>query len=120
MKVRAVIIVALLAAACGSDQPSGPPIAFPGSVTTIIDGRQIAVVGYLVDDGDSVRVCETLAESYPPGCGGSWATVTALDTAQVAGIAAEGSVRWTDYPVELVGETVGGALRYLRHVALTD
>ena len=108
----------VLAVAAGGNEPAGPPSAFPGSVTTSTDGREVAVVGYIFDDGSSVRVCEALAESYPPQCGGSSATVVGLDTASVDGISAEGNLSWTDFPVELVGETAGGSLRYLRHVAL--
>ena len=113
----ALVALAGLLAAC-SDEPVGPLIAYPGSVTTITDGREIAVVGHIFDDGNSVRVCEALAESYPPQCGGSSATVVGLDTSSVDGIATEGDYRWTDFPVELVGETTGGTLRYLRHAAL--
>lgn len=112
------VVVAMLLPAC-NDEPAGPPIAFPGSVTTLADGREIAVVGYLLDDGESVRVCEALAESYPPQCGGSSAAVVDLDSSGVDGVSVDGSVRWTGFPIELVGVTDGGTLRYLRHAALS-
>ena len=41
-----------------------------------------------------------------------------MDTLGVDEISVEGTVRWTDFPVELVGMTAGGTLRYLRHAAL--
>ena len=76
------------------------------------------MVGFLVADGERVRVCEALAESFPPQCGGASATIIDLDPATVDGISVEGEVQWTDFPIELLGETTGGTLRYIRHVRL--
>lgn len=112
--MRWLVALALLAA-CAAETP----IALPGAVTTIADGREIAVVGYLVDDGSVVRVCEGLAESYPPQCAGERAEIIALDTASFDGISSAGEVRWTDFPIELRGLTESGRLRYVRHVALS-
>ncbi|MEX2211191.1 MAG: hypothetical protein WD689_05450 [Gaiellaceae bacterium] len=65
--------------------------------------------GYLVDTGREVRLCDALAESYPPQCGGESFRVEgelgAVDWSEAQG------VRWTDRPVLLRGEIEDGALR---------
>lgn len=64
--------------------------------------------GYLVDAGEGVRLCEALAESFPPQCGGRSLRVEG-PLPDVAWSEAEG-VRWTDGQVELRGEVEDGTL----------
>ena len=65
--------------------------------------------GFLVDTGAELRLCEALAESYPPQCGG--------ESLLVEGEPPDGEwseaqgVRWTDEQVTLRGEVEDGVLR---------
>ena len=61
-----------------------------------------AVTGLLFDDGSGLRLCESLAESFPPQCPGPDVSITNPD-AVVADFTVEGGVRWTDRPVVLYG-----------------
>ena len=65
--------------------------------------------GFLVDAGGEVRLCDALAESYPPQCGGESLTVEG-ELPPVEWTEAQG-VRWTDAPVTLRGEEEDGVLR---------
>jgi hypothetical protein len=65
--------------------------------------------GYLVDSGGVVRLCDALAESYPPQCGGDSLPVEGRLTG-IAWSEAQG-VRWTDEQVVLRGEVEDGVLR---------
>lgn len=71
-----------------------------------------AIQGFVFADGDGIRLCEALAESFPPQCGGASLTVDSasvddLDLGDVPLAFAQG-VNWTDAPVTLFGELVDG------------
>ena len=78
----------------------------------------IAVKGFVFDDGSGMRLCETLAESFPPQCGGPSIAVEGLALADVQEYATdeepvlntEQGVSWTDQHVTLLGELVGDVL----------
>ncbi len=65
--------------------------------------------GFLVDDGATVRLCDALAESYPPQCGGASLLVEGR-LPRVEWSEAQG-VRWTAAQVGLRGEVEDGVLR---------
>lgn len=65
--------------------------------------------GFLVDSGGEVRLCDALAESYPPQCGGDSLRVEG-ELPQVRWSEAQG-VRWTDEQVLLRGEVEDGVIR---------
>jgi hypothetical protein len=65
--------------------------------------------GFLVDAGDAVRLCDALAESYPPQCAGESLLVEG-DLPKVDWSETEG-VRWTDGQVTLRGKVSDGILR---------
>lgn len=123
--MRALAIVLLLAlAACapgGASSPSvpkahtGEPVLVivagdPGdagiSVAEALGHRQtddiVAVTGALFVAADgSVLLCDAIAESFPPQCGGERILVDGLDLASVAFETANG-VRWAE-SVKLLG-----------------
>ena len=126
MRVRGLVVLvafALVTAACGggSDkgEGSGPEITTelivdPGAVAGLDDGTEAVTQGILVIDGET-RVCELLAESFPPQCAGDFALVADLQTDTVVALqspddpTAEG-VMWTTYPLAVVGTVEGGVL----------
>ena len=126
-----VVLLALVAAGCGTggDEPSptaGPPAAtsatpssgaaIPGGGLSVDEALAsklegpLMVAGFLVAAGDEVRLCSALAESYPPQCGGSSLLVEGLNLATVEGLQMEGVVSWTDERFSVLGDVRDGVL----------
>lgn len=127
MRTLLLLPLALLAlAACGGadevePQPQSvvPPTsaglgAGPGiSIEEALaagSGETLLVSGNLLADGEEVRLCSALAESFPPQCGGPQIRVEGLTLAEVDGLMTEGAVSWTDRPIQLLGEVEGDSL----------
>lgn len=70
----------------------------------------IAVQGFLYDDGSGPVLCEVLAESFPPQCGGASIPVSGHEEAIDVPIVAEQGVTWTDQTLILYGEVIEGTL----------
>lgn len=73
-------------------------------------GGVIAVQGFLFDDGSGPVLCDALAESFPPQCGGDSLPVSGHEEAVDVPIISEQGVTWTDQPVVLLGEYIDGTL----------
>ncbi len=69
-------------------------------------GEPFAVGGFLVVTDGEARLCEALAESYPPQCGGRSLRVDG-DVSEYL-TQAEGSVSWNDNRVVLLGSVTDG------------
>ena len=101
-----------------ADDPSGgqDAIDLPADLgdVTIADlldggpGGTVTVAGFIVATGDDVRLCEALAESFPPQCGGLSIPVEGFGEIELEGLPSEGDVTWSDFPITLQGEVVGG------------
>jgi hypothetical protein len=76
-----------------------------------IDGA-FELRGFFFVDETGARLCELLAESFPPQCGG--ASVPVGDFAVDLALNSESGVSWTDEVVYLEGELVGGVFQPLR------
>jgi hypothetical protein len=70
----------------------------------------IAVLGFVVQDDLGIRLCEALAESMPPQCGGASIEVANLDTVDPDELVTAQGVTWTDLPVTIIGQIVDGVL----------
>lgn len=70
----------------------------------------IAVSGFIVADAAGVRLCEALAESFPPQCGGPSILLEGLEQIDPDELSTEGDVSWTDYAVTVFGELIDGTL----------
>lgn len=105
--------VSVAASGCGEDEPddvastSVEPTVI--TVTELIDrqgtsreGENVLVDAVLFDDGSGLRMCEALAESYPPQCAGRSLTVRNPGFVDVEMDTAQG-IRWTDGSVWLLG-----------------
>jgi len=68
----------------------------------------LAVKGFVVSDDDGPRLCELLAESLPPLCGGAWIELARIDMIDPDEFNESQGVTWTDGTVTLVGEIVNG------------
>ncbi len=105
-----------------NDTPGGEPQDLPApgvdeepvAVLSIADAAgasgQVTVTGFLVDVAGESRLCEALAESFPPQCGGASVTLTSLDQIDPDDLKTEGDVTWTDNAVSVFGEMVDGTL----------
>ena len=57
----------------------------------------VTVTGSLFVDADgTVRLCDAMAESFPPQCGGARIVVEGLDLEAVDDLQAEGDVSWAE------------------------
>lgn len=97
-----VILVAL--ATCGDDETSGTGAGVDATVGT-------SVTGYLVAfPGQPMRLCEALAESQPPQCGGAPTVIAGLDLSEINGLEEANDVEWTNAPISLLGDLADGVL----------
>lgn len=113
----AAALLPSLLAACGGDAPSVSAGANPGDpVLVIADGAisepgmsvadalghqatddLVTVSGALfVDPDGTVRLCDAIAESFPPQCGGERIVVEGLDLDAIADLQTEGDVSWAE------------------------
>ena len=117
--LAATFALAVLLSACGdsgggSATPSGPAATDP--VLVIADGAinepgmsvadalghqatddLVTVSGALfVDPDGTVRLCDAIAESFPPQCGGERIVVEGLDLDLIANLQTEGDVSWAE------------------------
>lgn len=108
----------------GGDLPTAPPQDsgdapqssgfVVGDGLSIVDavayeGNEIiAVHGYVVITPQQALLCETLAESYPPQCGGLNLTVTNPEATGSDGVLLEdGGTQWSPEVVVLLGHIAG-------------
>lgn len=93
------------------DPDTGDPIVrgLPISqvLETQIDGG-FAIRGYYYDDGTGPRLCETLAESFPPQCAGPAIPLDLNGNPPPDGVVTSQGVSWTDTEVEIIGQVVDG------------
>jgi hypothetical protein len=122
MRHLALLLILLVLAACTAGQSpddSPPPTTEPGDEWTLVvaddaavDGPGISVAealthgptddmvlvtGALFIDADgTVQLCDAIAESFPPQCGGERLAVTGLDPADVPDLQDANGVRWAE------------------------
>jgi hypothetical protein len=94
------LAVAVALAGCGSDESE--PRGAPPTATTPI-ARETEFTGYLVQSGGETRICDALAESYPPQCGGRSYRLVGFDAGAVQGVEQANGVSWTEQQVTLRG-----------------
>jgi len=85
--------------------PPGVPVATVAS--TPIDGGFV-ISGFYFDNGTGARLCEALAESFPPQCGGASVPFDNTAGADLGVLSIEQAVTWSDQPVLVEGSMVDG------------
>ena len=75
-------------------------IAYEGSLP-------VAVHGYIVRTSTAVQLCEVLAESFPPQCGGASLNLDNADAIDDVLLVEEGDVQWSPDIVILIGTVTG-------------
>lgn len=99
----------------GDDVVTGDGMVVDGGLTvadalsTDADGV-IAVKGFVVAKGDDIRLCDALAESFPPQCGGESVKLDSLDAIDPDELKSEGDTQWTDNVQTVFGELNDGVL----------
>ena len=68
----------------------------------------LAIQGFVVADADGARLCDLLAESLPPQCGGDHVGLSGLDGIDPTLLKDAQGVQWTDLPITLFGEIIDG------------
>lgn len=109
------LLVALVACAAPIPAPDDPVLvisdgAADAPAMSVADairqragGEVVAVSGALfVTAGRTVLLCDAIAESFPPQCGGERIRVQGVDLASIPGLQTEGEVSWAE-AVTLLG-----------------
>jgi hypothetical protein len=79
------------------DPGDGPGISVADALTHGPTDDIVTVSGALFVDADgTVLLCDAIAESFPPQCGGDRMEVTGLDLATVADLQEANGVRWAE------------------------
>jgi hypothetical protein len=118
-----LLSIAILALpACGSGQPAedpatpspaaraaGPGISVQEALASKL-GVPLLVRGYVVAAGGEIRLCDALAESYPPQCGVASLVVEGVALDELPGVTTAEGVTWSEREVELLGRVEGGVL----------
>ena len=113
-----VAIAGVVAAACsegardlgpGPISGVGPGISIDEVLITDLKGP-LLINGLLHIENGQVRLCESLAESFPPQCGGRFLVVKGLDLLKMDGLTREGSVTWSERSVQILGTVEGEEL----------
>lgn len=84
-----------------TSEPEDPPI----TVGALFDGegaRSTRLLGSVLWDNTSARVCSALMESFPPQCGAPWMVIANPEGLRVE-LTSERTVKWTDSPAVLEG-----------------
>ncbi len=82
-------------------------VAVADVAATPIDGPFV-MSGFWLDDGTGPRLCEALAESFPPQCGGASVPLDLRGAAAPDGLQQEGEVQWSEEPTSVEGQVVDG------------
>lgn len=71
---------------------------------------EVVVEGPLWADGADVRLCDAMAESYPPQCPSGYIKVRGLDLETIEALNEASGIHWTDDAVRLTGTLEGDVL----------
>ncbi|MGH2428415.1 MAG: hypothetical protein ACRDGV_05945 [Candidatus Limnocylindria bacterium] len=87
----------------GADRPDGPGLSVSDAIATAGSGDRVVVTGALFADPEgTVRLCEAIAESFPPQCGGARLVVEGLDLDAIPDLEEANGVRWSE-SAQIVG-----------------
>ena len=118
------IAIALVLGGCSDSTAFSPTTAVPppasgqmlagsglsvAEVLAATNPDPIAVRAYLFVAGDgSARLCDGIAESFPPQCAGAAIPVVGLPSELREGLEGAAGRRWSDGPLQLIGTLSAG------------
>lgn len=76
------------------------------AVAAGIDGGFL-MSGFYLAVGGEARLCESLAESFPPGCGGTSILLDPAEAPEGVATTTEGDVTWSEQPISVEGQIDG-------------
>jgi hypothetical protein len=100
----------------GSEPPAASEVMSVEEAVASGAAGLVTVRGFLLAaDGEPVKLCAALAESYPPQCGVASLVVEGLDLSTVEGLTTPtepdyAHTSWTDAEIRLTGELDDGVL----------
>lgn len=106
-------ILLMMVASCGGDSDAEARVLSISEAAEGSPGDLATVEGFIVADSENIRLCEALAESFPPQCGGNFFVLTDFDASAFPQIfSTSRDVIWTDEAQDVVGFLeVGGVIR---------
>jgi hypothetical protein len=99
----------------GGDASYAACLRFPAEEVTVVEALDrgsgdVAVRGSLFVEGDDVRLCDGLAESYPPQCPGPHLRLEGFSAEALEGLTRAGAVAWSEEPTIVRGRLSGTTL----------
>jgi len=106
----------------GGDAPASSGFIVDGgldiSEAIAYEGTEVvAVRGFFVSEGTAARLCEALAESFPPQCGGVSVVVTNPEALSDVLLIEQGDTQWSEGYVTVLGTIVDGELTVASNVS---
>lgn len=106
----------------GSDAPASSGFIVDGgldiSEAIAYEGTEVvAVRGFFVSEGTAARLCEALAESFPPQCGGVSVVVTNPEALSDVLLIEQGDTQWSEGYVTVLGTILDGELTVASNVS---
>ncbi len=110
--------VVVLAAGCGGErsEPNPPAANATGPALTVAEALEahaegpLLVRGFVYAGEGDLRLCDALAESYPPQCSGASIRVEGVSLSEFDGVEMAEGVSWTKAAVKILGDLENGAL----------
>jgi len=99
----------LLPGGDSSGMPAGDGLTVSGALAADAAGP-LMVRGFYVDSGSGPMLCEALAESFPPQCGGASIPLGDLSAVDPDSIQTNQGTSWSDDAVFVLGEIIDGVL----------
>ena len=93
----------------GGDEDEGQPRALTVAEALKADERQMRVKGAVLAREEDVRLCDALAQSFPPQCGAPSLRLVGFDMTSAEGMQEAGTVRWAEN-ISVVGTRSGDTL----------
>ena len=87
----------------------GGGLTVPEALATDATGV-IAVQGFYFDDGSGPRLCEALAESFPPQCGGASLALGEIGDLDLGQLQNNQGITWSNVSIVILGELANGVL----------
>lgn len=113
---RALLLLVLLLAGCGGSEASSEPRTVDPATALVLNGEEVIVRGYFAHEPGTIlpRMCNALAESYPPSCGMPSLPVSNLSEEAEGRLPLqrdpETGGRWSEAELEISGRIEDGGL----------
>lgn len=117
--ILSLLAVVFAASGCGA-KAEAEKVDFEAPVSVEqalgLEGKTLAVEGFLLSEEGETRLCSAVLESYPPQCGGDFLTVEGAEAEDFVGLTGSPTsvgreVKWSELPRTVVGVKNGNTLK---------